>query len=90
MSNKMPIPDGLHGRIAAVIYAHDCWDYAGGLECRCGSQFSFDENDPSGDAITPWSEHVADAVIAELNPDPPAPRRLWDIFAEADQADQEQ
>lgn len=59
--------DNLRDRIAAVIYAHDCWDYAGGLECRCGSQFSFDENDPNGDAIAPWSEHVTDAVIRELS-----------------------
>ena len=58
--------EDLRTRIAAVVYAHDCWDYAGGLECRCGSQFSFDEDDPQGDAITPWSEHVAEALVREL------------------------
>jgi len=58
--------EDLRTRIAAVVYAHDCWDYSGGLECRCGSQFGFDDDDPQGDAITPWSEHVADAVIREL------------------------
>jgi hypothetical protein len=58
--------DSLRDRIATVIYAHDCWDYAGGLECRCGSQFTFDDSDVNGDAIKPWADHVADAVIAEL------------------------
>lgn len=56
----------LRDRIAAVVYAHDCWDYAGGLECRCGSRFSFGDDDPHGDAITPWSNHVADALLAEV------------------------
>jgi hypothetical protein len=56
----------LQARIAAVIYEHDSWDYAGGLECRCGSRFGFDDSDLNGDAITPWSEHVAAAVIREL------------------------
>jgi hypothetical protein len=58
--------DSLRDRIAAVVYAHDCWDYAGGLECRCDSQFTFDDSDVNGDAIKPWADHVADAVIAEL------------------------
>lgn len=39
---------------------------SGGLECRCGSRFGFDDSDLHGDAIAPWSEHVAAALIREL------------------------
>ena len=50
-------------RIAAIISTHDCFDYGGRVECRCGDKH---EELPLFESVQAWGRHVADAVIREL------------------------
>ena len=50
-------------RIAAIISTHDCFDYGGRVECRCGDRH---EELPLFESVQAWGEHVADAVIYEI------------------------
>ena len=60
--------DDLRNRIAAVQASHHHWDYAGALTCACGEDFGVD-NAGWEAAVTDWAQHVADAVIRELEAD---------------------
>jgi hypothetical protein len=51
---------GLMECLTKLLSAHDCYDYAGGLDCRCGESFVGDDNN----AEKFWAAHVA-AVLAE-------------------------
>lgn len=51
-------------RIAAIIVCHDPTDYAGGLECRCGESFEYDDGWEIG--VKAWSEHLAKVIVAEM------------------------
>lgn len=53
----------IEGRIAAVLAKHDCYDYAGGLWCRCDESFY---GDGDAHANQYWANHVAKVVVAEL------------------------
>lgn len=52
----------IRDRIAAVLGSHDAYDYAGGLECRCGSF----RDGCGGTATGGWYRHLADTVIEAL------------------------
>lgn len=52
----------IRDRIAAVLRNHDAYDYAGGLECRCGSF----RDGCGGTAVDGWSHHLADKLIEAL------------------------
>lgn len=50
-------------RIADVLSKHDCWDYAGALQCRCDEDFVGDDDQRSEQK---WAAHVADVLATEL------------------------
>ena len=56
--------DDLRARITQALAQHDCYDFAGGLECRCGEGFVGDDNN----AEVFWAKHVADVVLSVLPP----------------------
>lgn len=48
----------LYQLITDVVAKHDCYDYGGGLECRCGESFTSD--DENTERI--WARHVGRLV----------------------------
>lgn len=48
----------LYQLITDIVAKHDCYDYAGALQCRCGEDFVGDDNN----AEVFWAQHVAQVV----------------------------
>lgn len=59
--------DDLRTRIADLARFHIPVDYAGYIECSCGTECKPDHGGGMDVAEQMWGEHVADAVIAALN-----------------------
>lgn len=57
--------DSLRDRIAAVQLSHIPIDYAGGIECACGTECQ-PQHGGIDVAEQMWADHVADALIAEI------------------------
>ena len=66
--NPQPLnrTDSLRDRIAGLQRFHIPVDYAGYIECSCGTECKPDHGGIDV-AEQMWGEHVADAVIAELD-----------------------
>lgn len=63
--------DSLRDRIAGLARFHIPVDYAGYIECSCGTECKPDHGGIDV-AEQMWGDHLADAVIAEL--------RDWDLI----------
>lgn len=64
--------DSLRTRIAAVAEAHEPCGLPGGIDCNCGQGFRPDSGswvERAVEARQLWSQHLADAVIRELEPE---------------------
>lgn len=48
----------LYRLVTDIVAKHDCYDYAGGLDCRCGESFFGDDNN----AEEFWAAHVGQVV----------------------------